>query len=213
MSQHFYVTLQGIPLTFKLQFPFHQSTGGSDYYVLHGNVALEDGNGLYAEVSVHMSQVVKEALKGLDEQATLAAAIDSIRKTVDTKDIEFLKSTKKQPVHLSSRMYSIVQNEFTFHSASDQQIAEYLKQKAYWTHKLFSGSAVVTDDVDALYLGATKEKVIEIAKKLALSGAIRVEGATMSPENINGADIEDQTRKTLADLQAKHEFERTVAHH
>jgi hypothetical protein len=54
--------------------------------------------------------------------------------------------------------------------------------------------------------------VVDIAKKLASSGAIRVEGSTMSPENINGADIEGQTQKALADLRAKHEFERTVAH-
>lgn len=212
MSQHFYVTIQGVPLTFRLQFPFHQSAGGSDYYVLHGNIALEDGSGLSAEVSVHMSQVVKDVLKSLDEQATAAAAINSIRKTVDTKDMEFVKSNKKQPVHLSSRMYSIVQEKFTFHAATEGEIAEYLKQKAYWTHKLFSQSAKVTDAIDALYLGTTETKMLEVAQRLAGQGTIRVEGATMSPENLNGAEVEGQTQKTLRELQAKHEYERTVAH-
>ena len=212
MSQHFYVTVQGIPLNFNLQFPFHASAGGADYYVLHGNVALADGSDLYAEVSVHMSQVVKEHLKGMDEAATAQATINSIRKTVDTKDMEFLKSTKKQPVHLSSRMFSIVQEKFTFHSANDAHIAEYLKQKAYWTHKLFSGSAVIADPIDAVYLGVTAEKLMEVARQLAGQGVIRVEGERMSPENLNGAEIEGRTQDALKALQAKHEYERTVAH-
>jgi hypothetical protein len=212
MSQHFYVTIQGIPLNFNLQFPFHPSTGGADYYVLHGNVALADGSGLYAEVSVHMSQVVKEHVKGLDEAATTQATINSIRKTVDTKDVEFLKSNKKQPVHLSSRMFSIVQNKFTFHSATDEQVAEYLKQKAYWTHKIFSGPATVNDPVDALYLGVPVEKLAEVARRLASQGVLRIEGDRMSPENLNGAEVEGRTQDALKALQAKHEYERTVAH-
>jgi hypothetical protein len=212
MSQHFYVTVQGIPLNFNLQFPFHASAGGADYYVLHGNIALSDGSDLYAEVSVHMSQVVKEHLKGVDEAATAQATINSIRKTVDTKDMEFLKSTKKQPVHLSSRMFSIVQNKFTFHSANDAHVAEYLKQKAYWTHKLFSGSAVIADPIDAIYLGVTAEKLMEVARQLAGQGVIRVEGDRMSPENLNGAEVETRTQDALKALQAKHEYERTIAH-
>jgi hypothetical protein len=212
MSQHFYVTIQGIPLNFNLQFPFHESAGGADYYVLHGNIALADGSGLNAELSVHMSQVVKEHLNGLDAAATAQAAINSIRKTVDTKDMEFLKSSKKQPVHLSSRMFSIVQNKFTFHEANDEQIAEYLKQKAYWTHKIFSGPAGIADPIDLFYLGATADKVMEVARQLAAKGVIRIEGDRMSPENLNGAEIEGRTQDALKALQSKHEFERTVAH-
>jgi hypothetical protein len=212
MSQHFYVTIQGIPLNFNLQFPFHESAGGADYYVLHGNVALADGSGLHAEVSVHMSQVVKEHLKGVDAAATAQAAINSIRKTVDTKDMEFLKSNKKQPVHLSSRMFSIVQSKFTFHSANDEQIAEYLQQKAYWTHKIFSGPAVITDSIDTFYLGVSADKLMEIARKLASQGVIRVDGDRMSPENLNGAQVEGRTQDALKALQSKHEFERTAAH-
>jgi hypothetical protein len=34
----------------------------------------------------------------------------------------------------------------------------------------------------------------------------------MSPENLNGAEIEGRTQDALKALQSKHEFERTVAH-
>jgi hypothetical protein len=212
MSQHFYVTIHGIPLTFKLQFPFHHSAGGSDYFVLHGNIALEDGSGTYAEVSVHLSQVLKDVI-GIDGDQALMAAINSIRKTVDTKDIEFLKSTKKQPVHLSSRMWSIVQQKFTFHSASDDQIAEFLKQKAYWTQKVTGAAATINDPIEAIYLGSTTEKLKQVAQNLASTGAITLSGDSISPAKLDSSAIEQQTRKALAELQAKHEFERTAAHH
>src|SRR5262245_36575998 len=149
-ATYHYVTLHGIPLRFRLQFPFHASGGGADYYVLHGNVALEDGAGLFAEVAVHMSQVVKEALTGVDEKQAAAPAINAIRKTTDTKDIEFLKSTKRQPVHLSSRMFSMVTRKFTFQNANDDQITEFLKSKAYWSKKLGEPNTWITDPVEQL---------------------------------------------------------------
>jgi hypothetical protein len=105
-----------------------------------------------------------------------------------------------------------VQEKFTFHSANDAQIAEYIKQKAYWTHKLFSGSAVIADSIDAIYLGTSAEKLTEVARQLAGQGVIRVEGDRMSPENLNGAEVESRTQDALKALQAKHEYERTVAH-
>src|SRR3954471_5698427 len=108
MPKLFYVTLHGLPLSFELQFPFHLSGGGADYYVLHGLVTLEDGSGLHAPVAVHMSQTVKEALPGVDEESALAPTISAIRKAVDTKDIEFLKSDKRQPSPLSSRAFSLI---------------------------------------------------------------------------------------------------------
>lgn len=212
MSQHFYVTLHGLPLTFQLQFPFHPSAGGSDYFVLHGNVALENGSGTYAEVSVHLSQVVKNVI-GVDCDRALAAAINSIRKTVDTKDIEFLKSTKKQPVHLSSRMWSIVQEKFTFHAAGDEQIANFLRHKAYWTQKITGQAASIDDAVEAIYLGSTVEKMREIAQKLAASGELKLDNSRISPAKLDGQVLEAQTAKTLKELESKHEFERTVAHH
>src|SRR3954447_3903884 len=108
MSKQIYVTLHGLPLSFQLEFPFHPSAGGADYYVLHGLLTLEDGSGLHAPVAVHMSQTVKEALPSVDEAGALAATISAMRKAVDTKDIEFLKSDKRQPIPLSSRAFSIV---------------------------------------------------------------------------------------------------------
>jgi len=93
-----YVTLKGIPLTFTLDWPYHQSSGGADYYVLHGNAELEDGTGRHAALSIHMSQTVREALPTIEPKDALAPSINAVRKAADTKDIEFIKSTKRQPM-------------------------------------------------------------------------------------------------------------------
>jgi len=211
MSQHFYVTLHGIPLNMNLNFPFHPSAGGADYFVLHGNVALADGSGLYAEVAVHMSQVVKDVVS-VDGPKAVAAAINAIRKTVDTKDIEFLKSTKKQPVHLSSRMWSIVQERFTFHTANDEQVARFLEQKAYWTKKVTGDGSLIEDNNEALYLGVTTNKLCEVAETLAAKGIIQLSNGKIDAGKLDGAAIEPRTTEALAAIAAKHEFERTVAH-
>ena len=47
-----WVTLKGLPLTIQLQWPFHQSTSGADFWVLHGDIRLEGSEGLHAPVAV-----------------------------------------------------------------------------------------------------------------------------------------------------------------
>src|SRR3954451_19914792 len=156
-----YATLHGLPLSFQLDFPFHLSGGGADYHVLHGLVTLEDGQGLHAPVAVHMSQTVKEALPSVDEAGSLAPAINAIRKATDTKDIEFLKSDKRQPIALSSRAFSIITRKFTFQNPDDQQLLEFTKSKVYWLAKTGKGRAWITDPVDALYLSSSVERLMQ----------------------------------------------------
>src|SRR6185312_11041438 len=177
-AKRIYVTLHGVPLSFELEFPFHPSGGGADYYVLHGLVTLEDGRGLHAPVAVHMSQTVKEALPSVDEAGSLAAAINAIRKATDTKDIEFLKSDKRQPIPLSSRAFNIVSRKFTFQNPSDDQLFGYLKRSLYWRTKLGQHSIEVLDPVEELYLTRTGDQIFEVAKRLAAEKLITLSGST-----------------------------------
>jgi hypothetical protein len=39
-NQNIWVTLTGLPLTIKLEWPFHLSTSGADFWVLHGDIEL-----------------------------------------------------------------------------------------------------------------------------------------------------------------------------
>src|SRR5258706_13078463 len=112
-----------------LQWPYHPSTSGADFFVIHGQAKVEDGSGTYVPFAIHMSQTVGAALPSLEPKDALAASINAVRKTADIKDIEFLKSNKRQPVGLSSRMYSIVQRKSTFHQANDEQLEVFLTLK------------------------------------------------------------------------------------
>lgn len=206
-----YVTLKGIPLTFTLDWPFHRSSGGADFHVLHGNAVLEDGTERHAALSIHLSQTVKEALPSLEPKDALGPAINTVRKAADTKDIEFIKSTKRQPMSLSSRAFSIVTRQFTFQNPSDDQLLDFLKRKVYWAQKLGQGKVLATDPVEALYLTRTTEQLTAAAKTLAQQGMIKLDGdhATATDALMkDSAVIEAVMQAALAEIEAKHEFEK-----
>ena len=212
MSQRlFYVTLHGLPLSFQLDFPFHPSGGGADYYVLHGLVTLEDGQGLHAPVAVHMSQTVREALPSVDETGALGPAINAIRKATDTKDIEFLKSDKRQPISLSSRAFNIVSRKFTFQNPSDDELFGYLKRSIYWRTRLGENTIELEDPIESLYLTRAGDQIFEVGKKLAAEKLVTLSGsvATATPKLMaDSAHFEADARKTLEELNAKHAYER-----
>jgi hypothetical protein len=54
-----YVTIAGLPLTIALHWPFHRSGGGADYFVLHGDIRLENGDGLHVPVAINLTQTVR----------------------------------------------------------------------------------------------------------------------------------------------------------
>lgn len=206
-----YVTIKGIPLTFTLDWPFHQSSGGADYFVLHGNAVLEDGSERHAALSIHLSQTVKEALPSLEPKDALAPAINAVRKATDTKDIEFIKSTKRQPISLSSRAFSIITREFTFQNPDEAGLAEFLKRKVYWAQKLGQGKVLIGDPVEALYLKRTPAQLFAAAKPLEKQGLLRLEGEyARATEALmkDSAALEGAMKAALAEIEAKHEFEK-----
>ena len=62
-SKKLWVTLKGLPLTIKLDWPFHLSTSGADFWVLHGDIALEGSDGLHAPVAVNLSMDIRESYR------------------------------------------------------------------------------------------------------------------------------------------------------
>ena len=144
------VTLHGMPVRIELQWPFHRSAGGSDWYVLHGTLRLNDGGPLHADLALNLAQTVREALPSLDGELAFWVAVNTARKTLDDKDLELLKTGKRQPVAVSSRCYSIRHKHFTFASATPQQVEEFVaaagqvvadvhESTAFWTDALALG--------------------------------------------------------------------------
>lgn len=204
-----YVTAAGLPLAIELNWPFHQSTSGADFYVLHGDVRLENTGGLHALVAVQLTLTVREVLPSLDPADAEAPLINALRKETDRKQLEFLKSPKRLPVSFNSRVYDFRRNRWAFHNASDQEVAALLQRKVYWQTKLGGGPVPIADPVDAQYLGTTPDHMLEVARGLLPLFSIDGANAVAAPALMDqGQQIEVEMRAALADLERKHTFER-----
>jgi hypothetical protein len=139
-SDKIWVTLTGLPLTFRLEWPFHLSTSGADFWVLHGDIRLAESDGLHALVAVNLSQTVREVMPSLEPQDAEVPVINALRKEVDRRQIEFLKSGKLLPVPFSSRHYDFKRQQWVFGKATDQVMAEFVERKVFWGTKLGKSS-------------------------------------------------------------------------
>ncbi len=212
-SKKIWVTLTGLPLTFRLEWPFHFSTSGADFWVLHGDIQLAGSEGLHAPVAVNLSQTVREVMPSLEPADAEAPVINALRKEVDRRQIEFLKSGKLLPVPFSSRHYDFKRKQWVFGKASDETMAEFVERKVYWETKVNDQKKVwIGDPADAQYLQTTPAHLLEIAARLvAAQGLIRIDGeyAEAIAGLMNHAErFEAARRSAIEELEKKHAFER-----
>ena len=174
-----FVTLSGVPIhVSELKWPFHPSTSGADWHVLHGRAELLGSNeGLHVEVAVGMTQTMKDALGSLEPENAESLVVNSIRKTIDNGQLAFVKSGKLQPVHVTSRFYSFVTKRIQFPTQTEQDVMEMLKRRVFWLGaKSGKGAPVsVAHPYDCQYVNFSREKMIELAQKLAAQGLLNLE--------------------------------------
>src|ERR1035437_1483350 len=144
-SKKIWMTLKGLPLTIRLEWPFHSSTSGADFWVLHGDIRLEGSEGLHAPVAVNLSQTVREVVPSLEPRDVESPVINALRKEVDRRQIEFVKSGKLLPVPFSSRHYDFKRQQWVFGKATDEAMAEFIERKVYWETKLGKSSLLAND--------------------------------------------------------------------
>src|SRR5215467_7279913 len=169
-AKQIYITLAGLPLTFHMEWPFHKSTSGADFWVLHVDIRLENSAGLHAPVAVNLSATVREVMPSLEPEDTEGPVINTLRKEVDRRQIEFVKSGKLVPVHFSSRHYDFKRNKWVFGKASEEEIARLLKRKVYWQTRVVGGAVWIADPTEALYVESTTDYLLNIARRLATEG-------------------------------------------
>jgi hypothetical protein len=209
-SRRVYVTLTGLPLLIDLKYPFHRSGSGADFWVLHGDIHLGNSDGLHAPVAVNLSATVREVLPSLEPNDTESPVINSLRKEVDRRQLEFLKSGKLVPVQFSSRYYDFKRKKWVFGHASNDDIAQLLTRKLFWQTRLVGGNVWVGDPAEALYVESTAARVLEIARELAGSGLITIEGEWASANAslmAQSEKFEAEMKNAQTELEKKHAFE------
>ena len=206
-----YVCQSGLPLSFQLEWPFHKSTSGADFWVLHADIALESSDGLHAPVSVNLSATVYEVMPSLAPKDIEAPVINALRKEVDKKQIEFLKSGKRVPVQFSSRYYDFKRSKWVFGKATDELIALMIARKVYWQTKVAGGPVWIGDPTEALFLETSVEHVLEVAQKLRSQELMTLEGEWASANAslmAQAEKFEADMRAAVAELDEKHAYER-----
>jgi len=169
-----FVTLSGVPIQItELKWPFHPSGFGADWFILHVRVELlQSDEGLNADVAVGMTQTMKDALGSLEPQSAEGMVINAIRKTIDNGQLAFMKSGKLQPVHVTSRYYSFVAKKIQFPAQAEADVLEMLKRRVFWLGE----QTEIAHPYDCQYVNLTREKMLELAGRLAAQGLIRLEG-------------------------------------
>ena len=209
------ITLHGLPVQVELEWPFHVSQGGSDWHVLHGQLRLADGGPLHADVALNLSQSINEVLPSRDGELAFWVAINTARKALDDKQLQLLKSGKRQPVPVSSRCYSLRRKQFTFWHVGPEEIEKFVAAKIFWAGGLERRAVLIADPCDAMYLDAAdehmQEKLLAAAKHLASEGLVELaRDHARATEALAGRATEFHAakEKALDELHAKHAFER-----
>ena len=214
-----FFTRLGLPVSVELNWPFHLSSSGADFYILHGDMKLEsevkDGALLHALLSVHLSQTVKDALPSLEREMCESLIINSLRKEVDIKQLEFLKTGKRQPVPVSSRFFNFKTGKFAYDPYPEERIADFLVKKVFWLgYKMAENSPApvwIADPYDAEYLVTGVDRLLQAAQSLMRAGEIRLDGEFAIPTEaltFRSGQLVEEAKQAHHSLEAKHDFER-----
>jgi hypothetical protein len=176
-----YVTLAGLPVAFgQFKWPAHGSSSGADTYIIHGEMHLADGgtHNLHAKVAASVTQTFAEIVPAMEQPYAETFVYNAVRKTVDLGQLEFLKSSNRQPVPVSTRYYSRWQKKFLFTETNDAERLEYLLRKVYWLSGVLGESKPVwiADPRDAQYLNTTEEDLLRMAGHEAADGLMVLDG-------------------------------------
>lgn len=172
-----YVTQAGLPVRFGgFGWPFHRSTSGSDTYIVHGTLHLEDGQDspLHTKISASMTVTFAEIVPAPEQPYAETFIYNAVRKTLDQGQLELLKSGNRQPVPVTTRYYSRWQKKFFFTDTTDESRMEFLALKVYWLSGVLGGNEPVwiSDPRDAQYLNTTPEELARMAGDLARQGLL-----------------------------------------
>ena len=191
-----YVTQEGLPISFRnFRWPFHRSTSGSDTYIVHGDLYLEDGGAtaLHAKISLSMTVTFAEIVPAPEQPYAETFLYNAARKTLDMGQLELVKSGNRQPVPVTTRYYSRWQKKFVFTDTNDASRLEFLLLKTYWLSGVLGANQPVwiADPRDAQYLNTTEAELLRMAKDEAGQGLLTLTGEFATPTPLLMARADD----------------------
>jgi len=201
-----YVTLEGLPISFRnFQWPFHRSTSGSDTYIVHGAIHLEDGSNspLHAKVATSMTVTFADIVPAPEQPYAETFLYNAVRKTFDMGQLELVKSGNRQPVPVTTRYYSRWQKKFIFTETDDAARLEYLLLKTYWLSGVLGANQPVwiADPRDAQYLNTTEADLLRMAADEAGQGLLLLSGEYAAPTPLllsRAEQFRERMQKALA---------------
>jgi hypothetical protein len=150
-------------------------------------------------------------MPSLEPKDAESPVINALRKEVDRKQVEFLKSGKLLPIHFSSRHYNFRTNRWVFEKATEEQVATFVQRKVYWQTRAGSAEVWMADATDAQYLDTTTQHLSDVAGGFMNEGLWTMERAyTRATDKLmsQAARFENEMKAALAELEQKHAFER-----
>jgi hypothetical protein len=88
--------------------------------------------------------------------------------------LEFLKTSKRQPVPISSRHYSVKRKVFEFAHPGEGELRDFVERKIFWLGK--EAAVWIADPYDALYLNTTTERLLQLASEVGAQGMAQAQG-------------------------------------
>ena len=204
-----YVTLEGLPISFRnFHWPFHRSTSGSDTFIVHGEIHLEDGTNspLHAKISMSMTVTFAEIVPAPEQPYAETFLYNAARKTIDMGQLELVRSGNRQPVPVTTRYYSRWQKKFIFTDTNDASRLEYLLLKTYWLSGVLGQNQPIwiADPRDAQYLNTTEAELMRMAADEAGQGLLAMDGeyAAATPLLLGRAEeFRERMQKALANTK------------
>jgi hypothetical protein len=114
-------------------------------------------------------------------------------------------------VNFSSRHWDFKRGKWVFGNAGEEEMSLLLTRKVFWQTRVVGGVVWIADPTEALFVEASREHLLELARKLEAQGLLKLAGefATASLELMDQAGkFEADARAALQELEKKHAFER-----
>jgi TIR domain len=179
-----YVTVSGIPVAFRINFPFRMSNEGGSFESVHVSTKSGIDAVFEAQFSVRVTDTTAVNIVSLESVITEHLVINAVRNFIDAKHALFYPEGKHpaqlQVVMVESSDYDDKARRFVYHKATDEEIDSFLKRKVYWLGFRRGNQATrvcIADPYDAEYLGVSSERLQQTGAILAADGFLQIDSS------------------------------------